>query len=437
LGFIGNALLIAISASWYEYFSERQLERIHSEQDRLESLVRHRTRSLHEANAQAMKALKKAEEASEAKSTFLANVSHEIRTPLNAISGFISMMLKDERDPAKKKQLQTIHEASDILTRLINDILDLSKIESGNMELNYREFDPHQLFFSISELYQTYAYKKRINLQISFCRDGEDVRLLRSDPMRIRQVLGNLLSNAIKFTPKGGKVFASACYKNGWLTLTVEDNGIGITPADQERIFQPFQQVHSRDGNIQGTGLGLTISRKIAQHLKGRLEVRSAPGLGSTFTFAIPAQKVNRSAPKISAKQKKVPDKIDAHVLIVEDVRANQMFITMMLDRHGISYDIANDGVEAVEMFEKNRYDLILMDENMPRMNGIEATGRIRAIEKRLGVKHPVPIIALTANAVAGDRERLLAAGMNEYISKPVNPDTLVRAIATLLDKWS
>jgi len=252
LTFLGNAFLVALFASWYEYLSEKELERVQTEQSRLESLVRYRTRSLHEANAKAIKALRKAEEASEAKSTFLANVSHEIRTPLNAINGFISMMLKDETDPRKKKQLQTIHEASDILTQLISDILDLSKIESGNMELNFSDFDPRQLFFSVSELYQSRALEKFIDLRIEFCHHGEDARLLRSDPMRVRQVLSNLLSNAVKFTPKGGKILVSACYRDGWLTLIVEDNGIGMTPADQERIFKPFQQAKNgeKDGNM-------------------------------------------------------------------------------------------------------------------------------------------------------------------------------------------
>lgn len=216
----------------------------------------------------------------------------------------------------------------------------------------------------------------------------------------------------------------------------MEDNGIGMTPADQERVFKPFQQAARRDGNIQGTGLGLAISREIAERLQGKLEVRSAPGMGSTFTFSIPAKKVHRNGPPKTVELRKLPEKIDAHVLVVEDVRANQMFITMILDRYGMSYDLANDGVEAVEMFRKHSYDLILMDENMPRMTGIEATGEIRKIEKEENRESSVPIIALTANAVAGDRERLIASGMNEYISKPVNPDVLVRAIATLLNRW-
>ena len=436
LTFMGNALLVAFFASWYEYLSEQELQRIRDEQDRLESLVRYRTRSLNEANAKAMRALKKAEEANAAKTTFLANVSHEIRTPLNAINGFITMMMKEENDPQKKKKLQTIHEASDILTQLISDILDLSKIESGNMELTYTEFDPKQLFFSVAELYQSRALEKYIDLRIEFCHDGDPVERVRSDPMRIRQVLNNLLSNAVKFTPVKGRIIVSGCYRDGWLHFSVEDNGIGMTPADQDRVFKPFQQAANRDGNIQGTGLGLSISREIAQRLQGKLEVRSAPGMGSTFTFAVPAQRARRQAPPPSAEQRKVPDRIDARLLVVEDVRANQMFITMVLDRYGISYDIANDGVEAVEMFRKKHYDLILMDENMPRMNGIEATAEIRKFERENGRESPVPIIALTANAVVGDRERLIAAGMNEYISKPVNPDLLGRAIATLLNRW-
>jgi signal transduction histidine kinase/CheY-like chemotaxis protein len=435
LTFIGNAFLVALFASWYEYLSETEIRRIQTEQSRLESLVRYRTRSLHEANAKAMDALKKAQDASEAKSTFLANVSHEIRTPLNAINGFITMMLKDETDPVKKKQLQTIHEASEILTQLISDILDLSKIESGNMELNYSEFDPKQLFFSVAELYQTRANEKFIDLRIHFCNNGEQVHMVRSDPMRIRQVLNNLLSNAVKFTPHRGMITVSACYRDGWLTFSVEDNGIGMTPADQERVFRPFQQAkHQRDGNIQGTGLGLTISREIAQKLNGKLELRSAPGVGSTFTFSVPAKKVSGRKPPAPTPQKKLPEKVDAEVLIVEDIRANQMFITMVLDRYGIRYEIASDGVEAVEHYRKKSYDLILMDENMPRMNGLEATAKIREIEKESGRKR-TPIIALTANAVAGDRERLIAAGMDEYISKPVNPDTLIRAIVSLINR--
>jgi signal transduction histidine kinase/ActR/RegA family two-component response regulator len=435
LTFVGNAFLVALFASWYEYLSEMEIKRIQTEQSRLESLVRYRTRSLHEANAKAMEALKKAQDASEAKSTFLANVSHEIRTPLNAINGFITMMLKDETDPAKKKQLQTIHEASDILTQLISDILDLSKIESGNMELNFSDFDPKQLFFSVAELYQTRSNEKFIDLRIHFCKNGEPVEMVRSDPMRIRQVLNNLLSNAVKFTPPRGLITVSGCYRDGWLIFSVEDTGIGMTPADQERVFRPFQQAkHQRDGNIQGTGLGLTISREIAHKLRGKLELRSAPGVGSTFTFSVPAKKVSGRKKTTTAPRQKLPEKVNAKILIVEDIRANQMFITMVLDRYGIRYDIANDGVEAVEQYQKTSYDLILMDENMPRMNGLEATAKIREIEREKGLD-PTPIIALTANAVAGDRERLIAAGMNEYISKPVNPDTLMQAIVLLLKR--
>ena len=432
-----NVLVAGSLARWYEKTYEKKIDFIRSSNDELERAVRERTDSLAHAKAVALKSQQRAEEASRAKSSFLANMSHEIRTPLNAINGFISLLETEETDPQKKKKMQTVREASDILTDLISDILDLSKIESGNMQLQMADFDPYRLFYGVTELYTANAAKKQIQLHASCCKKINKKLWLRSDPLRIRQVLGNLISNAVKFTPQHGRIDVTACYDAGQITFTVKDNGIGIAPDKLETIFQPFRQLQGdRDRGQIGTGLGLTICQQLARLLSGELQVTSEPGVGSTFTFSVPVTEASKAGLSdengTDNKPLELPEDLDAHILIVEDIRANQMFVEMVMDKFGVTYDIANNGKEAVSLFKAKHYDLVLMDENMPTMNGIEATKQIRAYEREHDRK-PVPIIALTANAIQGDRQRLLDAGMDDYLSKPINPDRLIRTIAAYL----
>ena len=426
-----NLIIVAYFATWYEQLFQERLSLAAELNNQLEERVAYRTRELLHAKEEAKNAQLRAEEASRAKSSFLANMSHEMRTPLNAITGFIALLKENETDTEKLEKLQTVQEASEVLTELISDILDLGKIESGQMQLKIVDFDPKKLLLNTVELYQIKAREKGVSLDVD-ASEFDALPVLRSDTLRIRQVLNNLLSNALKFTPKGGHIAFHARYADGELTLQIADEGIGIAPENIESIFDPFRQTHDRQRhNVGGTGLGLAICRQIARLMGGEITVESVPGKGSTFSFTIPVepgnlQPVSEETPVV------LPDDFNAHILIVEDIRANQMFIEMVLQQYGLSFDVANNGQEAVTLFQQNRYDLILMDENMPVMNGTEATKEIRRLEREENRKH-TPIVALTANAIQGDRERLLQAGMDDYLSKPVTPQKLIRTIAVFL----
>ncbi len=431
--FVINITFVSILATWYEQIYEEKLKNTKELNVELDEMIEERTRALREAKEEAREAQYRAEEASRAKSTFLASMSHEIRTPLNAINGFITLLKADEQDSHKSKQLSIIQEASGILTDLISDILDLSKIESGRFEVNMSDFQPDQLFIQIIELYQAKAEEKNIKIELSCNSMFDEILALHSDPLRIRQVLNNLLSNAIKFTPKDGFIHVDIKYTKHNLEIKVEDSGIGIDENNIERIFEPFQQSEvGIESTYGGTGLGLAICKQIAKHLGGELTVTSSLGHGSSFSFSVPVRVgnlVTEIKPQIKGA---TPEKINAHILVAEDVRANQMFISMVLKRYEITFDIANNGEEAVSLTKTKKYDLILMDENMPKMNGIEAMKIISQQERKHHQKH-TQVIALTANALKGDRERLLAEGMDGYLSKPIDPDELIYQIALML----
>ncbi len=375
------------------------------------------------ANKEAQKMALKAKQASKAKSDFLANMSHEIRTPLNAILGFIDLLKEKESDPEKLKYIQTVQSSSNTLLGIINDILDFSKIESNNLQIEKIDFNTYEELNTLADLFRAKASEKSVSLTVKI--DKNMPKALISDPLRIKQVIANLLSNAIKFTPRNGRVELAISYENGHLTASVKDNGIGIPEEKQKDIFKAFSQAEtSTTRKFGGTGLGLTISSKLVQMLGGELKLESRPGHGSRFYFSIPVE--------VGKYQEQTKQKPDAslqikgrRILLVEDNKANQMFMSLILKKFGLIFDIANDGVEAVEMFKENYYDLILMDENMPNLNGIEATKQILEIEKNENRTH-TPIIALTANALKGDRERFIEAGMDEYMTKPVNKEKLL-----------
>ena len=431
--FLMNIVFVSILVTWYEQIYEEKLKNTEGLNAELDEKIEARTKALKEAKEEAKEAQYRAEEASRAKSTFLASMSHEIRTPLNAINGFISLLKADEEDAKKTKQLNIIQEASGILTDLISDILDLSKIESGRLELNPSDFEPEKLFIPIIELYQAKAAEKDIKLKYTCSENSKKIATLHSDPLRIRQILNNLLSNAIKFTPNEGHIQVDIRFTKHNLGIRVKDSGIGIDEKNFERIFEAFKQSEKNIENIYGgTGLGLAICKQISKQLGGTLMVSSQLGEGSSFVFSIPITEGKKV--KVVKEEKKgiVPEIINAHVLVAEDVRANQMFMSMTLKRHGITCDIANDGEETVLLAKTKNYDLILMDENMPKMNGSEAMKVIRQYEKKSNKRH-IPVIALTANALQGDKERLLALGMDGYLSKPINPDELTYQIALKL----
>ena len=366
-------------------------------------------------------ARKKAEASERAKSEFLANMSHEIRTPLNAMFGFIKMLQEKEFDEESKKYLNIIEKSGQTLLTIINDILDFSKIESGKMYIEKIEFNPKEEIEVIQNLFASSASEKHILLEF---KENNLKWCIMSDPTRIKQVISNLLSNAIKFTPENKQIILNVKYDEEKEELFAEviDEGIGIPKEKMEHIFDSFSQAdNSTTRKYGGTGLGLSISSRLIELLGGELKVESEVGKGSRFYFTIPAKKTKLCPEKQEIKTKKIlNEKFDKHILVVEDNMANQMFMKVILQKMGITFDIANDGVEAIEKFKNNKYDLILMDENMPNMNGIEATKKIREIEREKDLDHTI-IVALTANALTGDKERFILAGMDYYLSKPLD----------------
>ncbi|TET89803.1 MAG: hybrid sensor histidine kinase/response regulator [Sulfurovum sp.] len=374
-------------------------------------------------------AKKEAEQASHQKSQFLANMSHEIRTPLNAITGFISLLHEKETDAEKIKYLQVIKSSSDSLLQIISDILDISKIESGKIEIDNINFNPYEELITVAELFQEKAAQNGVELKIHYSHKMPEI--LFSDAHRIKQILSNLLSNAVKFTPKGSVVKCIVCYAAGRLHIRVKDFGIGIPEDKQKVIFEPFSQAeNSTSREYGGTGLGLAISAKLAKQLGGKLTLKSQEGRGSTFTLIVKmpiGKDIQENMNKVESE-----GPLTGHILIVEDMEANRMFLGIILDNAGLTYDTAINGIEAIEKFKTKKYDLILMDENMPKMSGITATKVILTMEKEGSLKH-TPIISLTANALKGDKERFLKSGMDDYLSKPVDPNSLTSTLRKYL----
>jgi len=389
---------------------------------KIENTDKLHTKKLIEVNQKLSIEKQKAENALKIKSEFLANMSHEIRTPLNAMFGFIKLLEEKELDEESKKYLEVIEKSGESVLTIINDILDLSKIESGKFQIEKITFNPKSEIEIIYHLFESKASENNINL---FLKEHNLETNIVSDPTRIKQIVSNILSNAIKFTPSGKNIYLTLKYENEELYIEVKDEGIGIPKDKIDKIFEAFTQADSSTTRkYGGTGLGLTISYKLVNLLGGELKVESEENKGSKFYFTIPAKKGKKV---IKKENKKISDeKFDFHILLVEDNKANQMFLGVVLKKLGITFDIANDGVEAFEMYKQNfnKYDLILMDENMPNMTGSEATKKIREFEKENNLK-PIFIVAVTANALSGDKEKFLEIGMDEYLSKPIDINKL------------
>jgi len=371
-----------------------------------------------------------AERASNSKSEFLANMSHEIRTPLNAMNGFISLLKESETDTEKLKYLDIISHSSETLLQIINDILDTSKIESGKVEIEAVDFIPRKELYNTVKLFQAKAAEKEISLRLDY--NDTVPAVLHGDILRLKQILSNLLSNAIKFTPDRGKIECTIRYHEGHLFCRVKDNGIGIAEEKQQHVFESFSQADSSIvREYGGTGLGLTISAKLVAMLGGKLDVKSNKGEGSTFTFTLPLSP-GHEADREDEHSDTATEGLSGHLLVVEDNEANRLFVGIILSGAGLTFETASNGYEAIEKFKSGAFDLILMDENMPKLNGIGATAEILKIEREKGLRH-TPIIALTANALVGDRKIFLDAGMDDYLAKPLDPKDLVRKISQLL----
>ncbi len=421
---ISNFLLKPIDITLFQTVLSRTIESVINQKQ-----LKYYHKKMNELNLSLRKAKEMAENASMQKSQFLANMSHEIRTPLNAITGFISLLNKKETDPEKLKYLQIVKNSSDSLLHIISDILDISKIENNMMDIEPVHFNPYEELITVAELFQLKAAEKGIILSVHF--NANMPKNLYSDVLKIKQILGNLLSNSIKFTPTGSSIKCIVCYAKDKLNIRVKDYGIGIPKEKHESIFNSFYQMEGTTKRYGGTGLGLSISRKLAKMLGGELTLQSEEGKGSTFTLSIPMSKGEEAQNELQPLYEEHKP-LNGHVLLVEDYEANRMFVGIILDNAGVTYETANNGIEAIEKFKNGRYDLILMDENMPELGGIGATKAIRALEKEIDQKH-TPIISLTANAIKGDRERFLEAGMDDYISKPVEPEKLIHVIRNFM----
>ncbi|MET0119180.1 MAG: ATP-binding protein [Sedimenticola sp.] len=392
--------------------------KLKEEQDLLAQRVRERTQELNIANEELARA-------AQAKDLFLATMSHELRTPLTTILG-LTEMLKDQLygpiNPSQEKSLGTIDESSRHLLALINDILDLAKIESGKMELNWDFIPAVQLVEGSIRLIRQPAQRK--HLQIEYMIEPE-INLIHGDSRRLKQVLVNLLGNAVKFTPDNGKIGLDVTISedNSQVDLTVWDTGIGISKEEQAQLFKPFIQLDNEaTRRHSGTGLGLTLVNRMAQLHSGSISVESEPNKGSRFTFSLPWNIKDNEPKQLSATINSDAEELSdtatrgQHLLLAEDNPNNRLMISEFLRSQGFKVTIAQRGQDVLEQAEAIRPDLILMDIQLQDMDGREVTRKLRTMP---GLSH-TPIIALTAQAMPGDRESCLEAGMDDYLSKPV-----------------
>ena len=373
-----------------------------------------------------------AEAASKAKSEFLANMSHEIRTPINGILGFTQLALGTELTGDQRDYLETVESSTKSLLNVINDILDFSKIEAGRMELERSSFALGDCVEAAVRTLSATALQKGLDLKCELETDRANQVI--GDSVRLRQVLLNLIGNAIKFTPTGSVSVALKLTQEGerdcLAHFSVADTGIGIAIEKQQSIFEPFRQAEgSTTRKYGGTGLGLAISARLVEMMGGRLWVESQKGRGSTFHFTALFKLPVAATPPVPRPRLHAAVEAGAPmcILVAEDDLVSQDLILTILMKSGHKVVLATNGLEVLAKFQQQSFDLILMDIQMPEMDGLETTGEIRRLETETSTR--TPIIAITAHAMRGDRERCLAAGMDGYVSKPVHADTLLAVI--------
>ena len=403
-----------------------------------------------------------AQNASRAKGEFLSHMSHEIRTPLNAIIGMINISLNTDDINKIKNSLERAHNASKHLMSIINDILDMSKIEAKKLELSYGEFNFEKTLTNIFNITNVRAEEKKIDLSVNINKNVPS--FIINDELRLSQVIINLVNNAIKFTPDKGKIVLSAeklDESNGDITLRIEvaDNGIGISEEQQRHLFTSYGQANSGTfKTFGGTGLGLAISKEIVELMRGKIWIESELNKGSKFIFTIKAKTGTGGSSKYNSNSSGSNTNFKDHtILIAEDVEINRDILAALLEKTEINIDFTEDGAAATSMFKANpdKYQLIFMDVNMPIMNGYEATKEIRLFEEELGknaaekdglsftdgetrsgygnLRRQIPIIAMTANVFKEDIEKCLESGMNGHIAKPIDTEALYEALRKYL----